>query len=43
MSLILKGANLNVQDKNGQTPLALAIKDRKVELADILRRSGASE
>lgn len=40
---ILKGANLNIKNKNGQTPLAMAIQDRKEELADILRRSGASE
>jgi len=41
--LIARGADVNVQNKNGQTALAYAIRNNLPELAEILRNSGAKE
>lgn len=40
-TLIKKGANLNVTDENGNTPLYLAIKNNLTDIAEILSGAGA--
>jgi ankyrin repeat protein len=40
-SLIRAGANLNLADRQGQTPLALAQSRRYIAMADVLRQAGA--
>jgi ankyrin repeat protein len=38
--LIAKGADVNAKDEDGKTPLDLAIKRRRIETADLLRKHG---
>jgi ankyrin repeat protein len=40
-SLIEKGANVNIKNENGTTALNMALSEKKVETADILRAHGA--
>ena len=38
--LITKGANVNAKNDGGETPLDLAIIDKRTEIADLLRKHG---
>ena len=38
--LITKGADVNAKQRNGDTPLELAISNDKTETADLLRKHG---
>jgi ankyrin repeat protein len=38
--LIAKGADVNAKDDNGATPLDLAVKYQRTEIADLLRKHG---
>jgi len=39
--LIAKGANVNMREIDGSTPLDLAIKRKRTEIAELLRKHGA--
>jgi len=41
--LLANKANLRIKDKNGRTPLTVAVASKWNELADLLRRHGAKE
>lgn len=41
--LITRGADVNAKDKEGQTALSLAIRNKMPEIAEILREAGAKE
>jgi len=38
--LIAKGADVNAEDEDGETPLNRAIKVKQTDLADLLRKHG---
>ena len=41
--LIEKGKNVNARDKEGKTPLSLAVEKGHKEIANLLRKHGAKE
>ena len=41
--LIAKGADINVKDANGSTPLSLAISKKNEEIINLLKKHGAVE
>lgn len=41
--LIAKGADLSAKDDNGQTPLMIAVTEKRDDVAEILRKAGAKE
>ena len=41
--LIVHGADINTPDSEGRTPLGVAITEKRVEAAELLRREGAQE
>ena len=41
MAIIVKGAKLNVENKDGETPLDIAIERERDEMAIMLRENGA--
>jgi ankyrin repeat protein len=41
--LIAKGADINLKDRDGRTPLGIAVHRGHTEIAALLRRHGAKE
>jgi ankyrin repeat protein len=41
--LITNGADINMPDNKGETPLQLAIRKSRTEMAELLRQHGAKE